>query len=224
LVNLYRWLADLPAVTTSSTKDQGAQDCALVLDSLGYISHYPPSTAPCYSTIVADIAAQSNISPYQGVYSVDLYMSDPGNETTMGHRRWILSNSLDVIGLGSTDEFSCMTVLGGNGNAGAQWTAWPPPGFVPAEVFEVSWANTNDTGFTVQSNNINLSSATISVKMDGSQPMPVDVVQLGQYYGSDWAINFIPNGWVATAGHSYTIQVGGVANPFEYTFEVVDCQ
>ena len=45
-------------------------------------------------------------------------MVDSGNATTIGHRRWILSNSLGPIGIGGTDRASCMWTLSGTGRAG----------------------------------------------------------------------------------------------------------
>ena len=69
--------------------------------------------------------------------SVAGYMIDSGNETTFGHRRIILSNRLGPIGLGSTGQggASCMQNIGGTGNAGKTWVAWPPPGPFPMQAY-----------------------------------------------------------------------------------------
>lgn len=118
LVNLYRWIADLPPVVEDAGKTGTAQSCALMMHANGQLSHAPPANWKCYSADGAAGAGTSNISGGPGVFSVDLYMIDFGNETTMGHRRWILSNSLGPLGLGSTSQYSCMLVIGGGGNAG----------------------------------------------------------------------------------------------------------
>ena len=100
LVNLFRWLSGVPEVETNETLNQKAQECSLIMHAYGGLTHYPSENMTCYSEDGATAAGKSNLSPYAGVYSVDLYMSDPGNETTLGHRRWILSNGLGPIGLG----------------------------------------------------------------------------------------------------------------------------
>ena len=95
---------------TNDTLNQRAQECSLIMHAYGGLTHYPSENMSCYSEDGASAAGKSNLSPYAGVYSVDLYMSDPGNETTLGHRRWILSNGLGPIGLGSTSDFPvCMS-------------------------------------------------------------------------------------------------------------------
>ena len=94
LVNLYRFLAGMPAVTHESTRNERAQACALLVHANGMLSHDPPPSWDCYTDLGADGAGSSNIASTPGVTGVDLYVADPGNETTMGHRRWILSNSI----------------------------------------------------------------------------------------------------------------------------------
>src|SRR5262249_12178873 len=100
LFNMYRWLADLPAVVTGPSRDMQAQACALMMDANNMLSPEPPTTWTCYTELGAMGASTSNISGGPGVSSVAGYMLDSGNETTHGHRRIILSNRLGPIGLG----------------------------------------------------------------------------------------------------------------------------
>ncbi|HET6584548.1 MAG TPA: CAP domain-containing protein, partial [Nannocystaceae bacterium] len=116
VTNLYRWLADLPPIETDPARDQLAQACALMMDANDQLSHDPPGSWTCYSDDGADAAGSSNIASTAAVYAVDLYMVDPGNPTTLGHRRWILSNSIGPTGIGSTSDYSCMWTLGGSGD------------------------------------------------------------------------------------------------------------
>src|SRR6185436_1586987 len=90
-------------------------------------------------------AASSNISTSPAVQSVDLYMIDTGNITSLGHRRWILSNTLGPVGIGSTNAASCLWVLDGRGHARAEWTAWPPAGVVPWEALHLSRSESVDS-------------------------------------------------------------------------------
>ena len=225
LVNLYRWIAELPPVAEDAAKTGKAQACALMMHANGQLSHSPPMNWKCYSAEGAEAAGKSNISGGPGVFSVDLYMIDVGNETTMGHRRWILSNSLGPIGLGSTSEYSCMFVIGGAGNAGKQWLAWPPPGLVPLQAMHVEtvgWSDVDLAGWTVQSDSVDLNSATVSVK-EGGVDKPVKVNVLGGGYGSSSAVRFVPQGWKVQAGKTYDVQLGGVNPAIAYSVTIVDC-
>ncbi len=222
LVNLYRWLAGLPEVTESSSMDSQVQECALMMDANNALSHTPPTNWACYNATGAAAAGKSNIATTPGVQAVDLYMSDPGNPTTIGHRRWILSNSLGPIGVGSTSSYSCMMVIGGSGNAGKAWVAYPPAGQVPLQLFTISFQSVDQTGWTIQSDSINLASAQVTVT-DAGTNRPVTVTQLLSGYGSTYAIRFNPQGWTTQAGHTYSVSVSGTSQPINYDVVVVSC-
>jgi hypothetical protein len=222
LVNLYRWLAALPPVVTDPTLDAEDQACALMMRANNMISHQPPTTWTCYTQAGADAAGSSNVSSGQAVSSVDGYMFDNGNPTTIGHRRWILSNSLGPIGIGGTDHASCMWTLNGSGNAGKQWMAWPPAGVVPFQALATTRNSVDTTGWTVQSDSINLANAQVTVTVDGAA-QPVTVTQLGGGYGSRYAIRFNPMGWTTQAGKMYAVSVTGVPTPISYQVQVVSC-
>ncbi|MBZ5714117.1 CAP domain-containing protein [Nannocystis pusilla] len=225
LVNLYRWLAGLPPVGHDAGLNAKAQQCALMMHAEGMLSHDPDVMWACYTAEGAQAAMNSNISATPGVVAVDLYMVDPGNATTFGHRRWILSRSLGPIGLGSTSVNSCMWVIGGQAGAGAEWTAWPPPGIVPLaaiHVPEVPWADVDETGWTIQSDEIDVGAAQVTIRENGVEK-PVKLTTLQGGFGSSSAIAMTPQGWVSEAGKTYTVQVDGVPQPFSYEVQVVAC-
>jgi hypothetical protein len=223
LVNLYRWLAALPPVTTDPTHDAQDQACALMMRANNMISHMPPNTWTCYTADGATGASNSNVSSGPAVSSVDLYMIDPGNATTIGHRRWVLSNSLGPIGIGGTDKASCMWTLSGTGKAGKPWMAWPAAGIVPVQALTQRGGMTVDsTGWTVMSDSINLAGAQVTVTVDGTA-QPVTVTQLDANYGSRYAIRFNPTGWTTQAGKTYVVAVSGIPTAINYTVQVVDC-
>ncbi|MBN2723213.1 MAG: CAP domain-containing protein [Deltaproteobacteria bacterium] len=222
LVNLYRFLADLPPVTTDPNLDAKAQLCALMMTSNNQLNHFPPESWSCYTADGATAAGSSNLAGTAGVSAVDLYMVDPGNPTTMGHRRWILSNSFGPTGLGSTNSYSCMWAFG-NSSAGKQWTAYPPPGIFPHGAVGPTWTTIDSTGWTFQSDSINLTGVTVTVTRDGDTVLPVTVTHLGANYGSSYAISMIPDGWTTQAGHSYTVELSNISTPVQYTVEVTDC-
>lgn len=223
LINLYRWIAGLPEVAEDGGRSDKAQACALMMDANGQLSHTPPNDWKCYSADGADAAGKSNIAGSPGVLGVDLYMVDYGNDTTMGHRRWLLSNSLGPVGIGSTAEMSCLYVIGGGGDAGAPWSAWPPPGLVPyaaIHVPTVPWSDVDQAGWTVQSDSINVKNASVTVT-EGGVNKPVKVNALGDLFGSQYAVRFVPQGWAVEVGKTYDValSVGDIA----YSVTVVDC-
>ncbi len=223
-INLYRWLADLPPVGHAAERDDKAQACALIMQGSGQLSHSPPNGWACWTEDGNQAAGSSNIAGTAAVAAMDLYMIDYGNETTMGHRRWILSNSLGPTGIGSTSGYSCLWVIGGNGNAGKEWMAWPSPGEFPLQaIFPGGWnGGLNGSGWTIQSDSIDLSNATVTVTRDG-MPQAVNVVHLLGGYGSSAAINLVPQGWTAQAGATYHVEVSNVNPPISYDVDIVDC-
>jgi hypothetical protein len=227
LINLYRFLADLPPVTRDAAKDQSSQECALMMDANNQLSHSPPASWACYSMNGATAAGRANICTGRAVRCIDLYMSDFGNETTIGHRRWFLSNQLGPVGIGGTTGGSCHHVIGGTGTATKPWLAYPPPGPVPLEAIHIPGLPSIDsTGWTVQSygNTFNLTGATVTVT-EGGQNRPVTVTRLGDNYGSRYALRFNPMGWRTEAGRTYqvTVSAPGLSNPISYAVEVVAC-
>lgn len=223
LVNLYRFLAGMPPVTHEASRNERAQACSLLVHANGQLSHNPPTSWDCWTQLGADGAGSSNIASTPGVTGVDLYIADPGNDTTMGHRRWILSGSIGPIGLGSTDGYSCMQVIGGSGNTQKPFVAFPSPGVFPSGAMTASWAPVDETGWTVQSSEIDLTGASVTVT-DGGQDRPVSVVHLQQGYGDTFALRFNPQGWTTQAGHTYAVSVTGASQPIDYEVEVVDCE
>jgi uncharacterized protein YkwD len=224
IVNLYRFLAALPPVTTDPTFDASDQACALMMLANNALSHTPPQTWTCWTQQGSDAAGSSNIDSGPAVGAVDAYMIDTGNETTLGHRRWILSNSLGPIGIGGTNKSSCMHTLDGKGKAGKPWMAWPSAGTIPLQALvQMRGESVDKTGWSIQSDNIDLRNAMVTVTVDGAS-QPVTVTQLEPDYGASYAIDFIPKGWTTQAGKTYSVSVAGVSTPIAYQVAVVDCQ
>jgi Cysteine-rich secretory protein family len=217
LINLFRFLGDLPAVQNASNLDAKAQACALMMDANNSLSHDPPSNWACYTQAGADAAGQSNICSTGAASCMDLYMNDRGNDTTYGHRRWFLSNSLGPIGVGGTPGGSCHLVIGGSGKANKPYMAFPSAGPQPLGAAQLA----DSTGWSIQSDTINLDNAQVSIQ-EGGQTLPVTVGRLGQGYGSRWAIRIV-HSWKVQAGKTYAVNVTGVSPPIAYSVQVVDC-
>lgn len=224
LYNLYRWLADLPPVETSEERNRLAQACSLLMEANNKLSHEPAMDWKCWTQDGADGAGSSNITTGASVASVSGYMLDPGNDTTLGHRRWILSNSLGPIGIGSTGGgASCMQNLGGEGDAGKAYMTWPPAGVFPLQAYSGSFGVTlNETGWSIQSDAIELDNAVVTVTSEGAA-LPTTVTQLLGGYGSRYALRFNPDGWEPEAGKTYSVNITGIDEAITYDVKFVDC-
>ena len=117
-----------------------------------------------------------------------------------------------------------MQNLGGEGNADKDWTAWPPPGAFPMQAYAGDFGvNLNDTGWSIQSDSIDLGDASVVVTSE-SETLSVAVTQLGSGYGSRYAIRFNPEGWEPEAGMTYNVAVDGVDPAINYDVQFVDCE
>jgi hypothetical protein len=227
LVNLYRFMVDLSAVETSRERDAAAQACALMMRANGQVSHFPPTDWDCYSDAGAEAAGKSNLYQLPAVPGVDGWILDPGNPDTLGHRRWILSGKLGPIGIGSAGNASCLWVGDGFGADDHAWTAWPPPGPAPIDVFrlprEIALESLDETGWSIQSDTIGLERGRASIRSQGRE-LRVTQTTLEQGYGSMYALRIVPDGWRAEAGRTYSVRVDGIEPPVEYDVEVVTCR
>jgi hypothetical protein len=224
LHKLYRSMAGLEPVEMTDEGNRLAQGCALLMDANGQLSHTPDASWDCYTKEFADAAGTSSIGGGNAISGVDGYMVDPGNPTTLGHRRWVLSNMLAGVGFGSTGSFTCQYQPAKRPAAGAKaWVAWPPPGQIPIQAFSSAFAKLDQTGWSIQSDTVDLASATVSVTSDGAE-LPVTVTQLLPGYGSSKAMRFNAMGWTAAAGKTYHVALSGSSMPIEYDVEVIDCK
>ncbi|MEZ4323300.1 MAG: CAP domain-containing protein [Myxococcota bacterium] len=221
-VNLYRFLAGLAPLPENVGAHAAAMECALMMTANGSINHTPPASWDCYTSSGASTAGSANLATTSTVPAVDLYMADPGNPTTMGHRRWILGNWNTGIGVGSTNSYSCMVVGGAFGASGPSWTAWPPPGVMPIQAMNASWQGVDQTGWTVQSDAFGFSNASVEVTI-GGQVLPHSDGVLLSNYGSSNGFRFTPSGWTVEAGDVAHVVFSGTSTPITYDVEFVDC-
>ncbi|MFO0726540.1 MAG: CAP domain-containing protein [Myxococcota bacterium] len=220
-MNTYRSFLGLPAVSADAALNAKAQACALMMDANDALSHMPPANWRCYSPEGAQGAGSSNISTGPIVESIDGFMLDPGNETTIGHRRWILSNGLRTVGFGSAPGGSCLWIIHPM-SGDRDFSAWPPPGPFPSGLLSDRFSRLDQTGWTIQSDVLDLAGATVSIHSDGAD-LPIDQTDLLPGYGSGSAIKMTPKGWSSTIGKKYTVRVEGLPMALEYTVEIVDC-
>ena len=226
-INAYRWFAGLGPASTAVSHVQ-AQGCALVSawNATGPQAHMPDPAAVCYTPEGAAGAASSNIAwgSRSTVNAIDQWVDDRGNETTMGHRRWILNPPLSDVQLGlyeggtSFGGAACMAVFGSGGSGRRpDWFAFPPPGFIPMGLpiatwtFHASWA----FGEVV---------VTVTQVSDGAD-LPVQVLPLQQSggFGYPSATSFRPVGWSPEAGETYRVLVVAGEQSATYDVSPIDC-
>ena len=143
-VNWYRQMAGLPTVAEREQYSQSAQQAAMMMSAQGALSHYPDQDWACYDPGGALGARSSNLGlGHAGVYGIDRYMRDTGdNNTSVGHRRWILYPQLTEVGTGNIPtgpgrRANALYVLGRRSpppdvREERGFVAWPPAGYVPA--------------------------------------------------------------------------------------------
>jgi len=221
-LNFYRWLVGLGPTTDDATDNDAAQKCALVSawNAAGPSAHYPPATATCYTPEGAAGAGSSNIAwgASSAANAIDLWMIDFGNETTFGHRRWLLNPPLNPVGLGhyrggnNYGSASCIRVFGGGGTGPSpSWIAFPPPGFVPESIAQWHW--------TVHGN-IPLSGTTATVtRVSDGAALPVTFQILSGFYGQA-AASLVRDGWNPVAGETYRVTVTGTGGVGTLTYDV----
>ena len=214
-INMFRWLEGMGPVTDDPAYDAAAQLCANLESWWDFSStvsaHMPPATSKCYTKSGGDTAGQSNISwgsngPAQ---SIDQYMQDNGNETTLGHRRWIMNPPLNPIGIGYWEKggmynnASCLRVFASTGTGPKpSWNAVPPAGFAPIEM-----AKYGQWSFEGSIAGIPGATATV-LSVEDNKQLAVTMQTLSQGYGQN-TMSF-KHDWVPEVGKTYRVTVTGL--------------
>ena len=214
-INMFRWMAGLGPTSDSAAYNADAQKCANLESWWPWTSgnpHSPPSSSKCYTPEGGATAGQSNIAWGSGhpAQAIDQFMEDNGNETTMGHRRWILNPPLGPIGIGYWEgggkygNAECLRVFGSSGGGPKPtWVSMPTPGFAPLETANWTWTFHGSLG--------GIPDATVSMlRVDDNMPLPVTMMKLSQGYAQD-TTSWTLNGWKAEAGKTYRVTVSGLA-------------
>jgi Cysteine-rich secretory protein family len=251
LINAYRYLAGVPDLDLDPRWEAPAQDCALLAHANRKLSHTPPKDWACWSDRGARASAVSLIANRSAPLAIDPFIEDPGNESTMVHRRWLLSEKIHRVGLGSTNGFACALVDGrqwdgdplpagtsapddssDGGASDGVTTKWRATDALPTWVawpppgpvpFDVfRRTNVDRLGWTVQSSSLDLDGARVEIHSDGA-PLAIKVSGLERTMGSLTALRILPDGWSTEPGKSYAVHVEKEGVLFDFTVEPINC-
>jgi uncharacterized protein YkwD len=218
-VNMYRWLAGLPAVPHDASRHQELMECANMMNVNNMLSHTPPDSWSCYTAGGAGAAGRSNIAlgyPTPGS-AIDGYMED-SRTPSLGHRRWILSAGLGSVEIGFAGRGQCLGVFGGGGSSDRAWTAYPNQGFAPIDLAFAPWS--------FQANTIGIDGGTtVEVRrMSDGASLAVTVSFIGGGFGPPSTMSFTPSGWTPSAGESYQVTIRGTSEgDITYEVSLVSC-
>jgi hypothetical protein len=256
-VNFYRWLAGLPdTVAEDATFRVRCQKGAHVLVMLEILNqsysspHNPPLPTGSSAAYEANVyggpattsgntggwiaCASSNVyrgwggSAYTPVRCVDGYMDDQGNDSTLGHRRWILYPRLSLTAFGTvwggSDWASCMYVVERPSFTAPafDFVAYPSQGFHPTQCWMRSAALWS---FSANSAKYDLDASTTAevVRQSDGQNLPVTTAVMPAGYGITPTIRFDPN--ESTKDETYRVAIRGVLDKatsqrFDYEYTV----
>ncbi len=228
-LNFYRWFTGLPSVSADAADNGLAQACAVVSawNPATEMAHTPSPGAQCYTPDGASGAGTSNIGwgDSNAVEMVDGFVADPGNDTTLGHRRWCLYPPLAQVGVGlylggdaGYGEAGCLKVVSDSDSwpppNPSQPVAYPPAGFVPVSLTQGLWS--------IAGGGLNGSiTVTITRTSDGAT-LPTSIQPLQDGFGlptQAWRLN----GWSAVPGEDYLVQVTDGATTVSYHVRPVTC-
>jgi hypothetical protein len=225
-LDMFRYLAGLGPVAVDMSSNAAAQACALLSESnpAGQQAHSPPPTSTCYSSAGAGMAGESNIAwGCNGPADcIDEWMVDNGNESTFGHRRWLLNPPLGPIafgyyeGAGQYGSASCIEVFNASGQGpNPSFIAFPPPGFVPLELTQWDWTVQGDLPYQ---------DAGVTIHDSSGASLNATLVPLSGNYGFSDAVMIDHSGWSPAVGETYHVAITGEGHAaIEYDVKPVSC-
>ncbi len=215
--NYFRSMLGLKPVVMSGSWSTGDQAAALMMYANGTITHSPPSSWTCYTSAGADAASKSNLALATPELSpgdaIAAYIDDHGNESDLGHRRWMIDPGLTQIGFGQVDgskgSYNAVQVTTGyltDAPAGSPaYVPWPAAGYVPEALVPIK----NTWSVSASDLWVDMSTATVRVTSGGSS-VPVTITHLPNGYGKPTVEFTLPSGYTGSADKAYTVTVSGM--------------
>ena len=224
-LDYYRKAAGLNnTLTENNLKSAKSQDAALMMHANGSLNHFPPNSWKCFTDAGKEAAANSLLTSISGAAAIDSYIRDQGAENApVGHRRWLLWPRLQEMGIGNTNRYNALWVIGNAGTAPADapdFIAWPPEGFVPKQVVYPRWS------FSIA--NADFSTTTVRMKYKNGGTVSLQTEDLSEAFADNtivWQpdLNLInidsDTTFVVTLN---SVVINGEETDFEYEVVVFD--
>ena len=235
-INYFRRMAGMRDVTLDSTYNAKAQQAALMMSRNNQLNHTPPTTWKCYSSDGYEGASHSNLAiGFYGSNAINAYMQDFGtNNTSVGHRSWILLPQTKKMGTGDIAyrspymQTNALWVIDEPNiwlpppPTRSEFIAWPPAGFVPYPVVYGRWS------FALENGNTNDFSSTTVTMQQGTTHIPViiesrsgRIVWIPQGYndGSTWNKPMNDTTYTVTVSN---VIIDAVSRSFTYDVTIID--
>ena len=196
-------------------------------DANSALNHYPPNTWNCFTSDGYAATSHSNLAEGAvGPDAITLFINDFGsNNTSCGHRRWILYPMMKNMGHGCTDSYDCLWVIGDNyssypANMPA-FICWPPQNYVPATLVFDRWS------FSVP--NADFTNTTITMTDASNNNISLNIVSNNANGYGDNTIVWEPNGIITTSSNdvTYNVKVNNVKTGgklMNYSYSVIIIQ
>ncbi|WP_419844799.1 Ig-like domain-containing protein [Candidatus Poriferisocius sp.] len=231
-MNWYRQMAGSLPLVEDPELSWTAQAKALILAAEGQLSHFPSPDWACYPQDIFFTIPTESIALASGLYSIDLYMRDPGpTNKAVGHRRMIIDGNSELFGTGDIPG-RANTLLAGYSSGRREireqrgFVAWPSPGYVPPAVNWGRWSfDLSDAYYTAD-----FSTASVEVS-DDFGPVETDIIYRHSS-GIVWAMDGDTDSYLligrrplhslADSNYCYTVTISGVKindsvqTPYEY--------
>jgi hypothetical protein len=233
-INYYRAMAGVEGkVRFVDSLNRKAQKAVLMLGVAGILTHKALKSWKCYSSDGDWAVTNSNLAQTGGTNPdfITQYIADYGaNNTDVGHRRWLLSPAVTVMGTGNMlhpkskiaynalpmalDAFSTDRVLTRN-----EYVCWPVPGYTPYQLVFPRWS------FHLPG--ADFSDSSVSVMKGGKVMVATVVSDDDTDYGDNALIWEMDAMTKPTADQVYEVTVqnvrkGGQTRSFTYTVTVID--
>lgn len=215
-INYFRRLVGLNDQCKMDTSFfQQEQEAALMQDANSQLSHNPPTTWSCYTSLGASGCGSSNLAlGYTASSAITAFIKDEGSgNQVVGHRRWILHSRKQYFSYGSTNGAMALYVFRSDTNSVIpSFIAYPPKGYIPYTLVPSRWS--------LSIPNANFSGATVSMTNAAGTAVPVTIVsRTDNGYGDNTVV------WTATgidlsttSDVAYNITVSGVSGAAQTSY------